>query len=76
MAEAMKSSIDAVRNEETPFSTASKQFNVPRNILKRRIPEKNQGASHVNIERYLPKNKKLSFVSIYLKWRGGLMELV
>lgn len=43
-AEAMQHAIEAVRRDKMPFATAAKQFNVPRNTLKRRVLEKNRDA--------------------------------
>ena len=39
--EAMQHAIEAVRRDKMPYSTAAKQFNVPRNTLKRRVLKKN-----------------------------------
>lgn len=44
-AEAMKEAILAVKRDKMPFATAAKQFNVPRNTLKRRVLEKNRDAT-------------------------------
>lgn len=41
---AMQRAIDAVKKDGMPFQTAAKNFNVPRNTLKRRILNKNKEA--------------------------------
>lgn len=41
---AMQNAIRAVKQDKMPFSTAAKQFNVPRNTLKRRVLGKNRDA--------------------------------
>lgn len=42
--EAMQHAIEAVRRDKMPYATAAKQFNVPRNTLKRRVLKKNRDA--------------------------------
>lgn len=43
--EAMTGAILAVKRDRMPFATAAKQFNEPRNTLKRRVLDKNQDAT-------------------------------
>ncbi|KAJ8893027.1 hypothetical protein PR048_005608 [Dryococelus australis] len=40
----IENAIEVVKNDKMPFSTAGKQFNVPSNILKRRVIGKNRDA--------------------------------
>lgn len=55
--EAVNGAVLAVKRDKMPFATAAKQFNVPRNTLKRRVLDKNQDAT--NDKKILGKYKKV-----------------